>query len=154
MLFNPSSEDLTIREILKGAGGEGATKRLAQRKLDSVCFVNAYCCYANSEVRVQRFKQAAQLAASLGEISKLSQEADASKKQSEADMFKDIAPGALTKVRLKNMDFNNLTVKELSAMAYEYYHVTIPTSGLKKIKVVDKLEEPYKGNKNRLDQVE
>jgi len=84
----------------------------------------------------------------------LSQEADASKKQSEADMFKDIAPGALTKVRLKNMDFNNLTVKELAAMAYEYYHVTIPTSGLKKIKVVDKLEELYKGNKNRLDQVE
>ena len=155
VLFNPSAEDLIICEILKDAGGDGATKRLAQRKLDSVCFVNAYCCYANSEERIKLFKQAAQLAASLGDISKLSQEADATKKKAEADSFKDLAPGALAKVRLKNMDFNKLTIKEMQALAYEYYHVTnvtIPSTGLKKLKV-DKLEEIYKENQDRLDKV-
>ena len=29
-----------------------ATKKMAQRKLDSVSFVNAYCCYANSELEL------------------------------------------------------------------------------------------------------
>ena len=35
LLFNPSLEDLTIREILRDAGGDGAIKKMAQRKLDS-----------------------------------------------------------------------------------------------------------------------
>jgi hypothetical protein len=152
LLFNPSAEDLTIREILKDAGGDGAVKKMAQRKLDSAAFVNAYCCHANSDLRIQRFKQAARLAASLAEITRLTQEADAAKKELEADLLKDTAVPALRKLRSKNMDFNGVTVKELQALAYEYYNEEIPSSGGKKLKV-NKLIELYNKNKARLDSV-
>jgi hypothetical protein len=62
----------------------------------------------------------------------------------------------LSKVRSKDMDFNKFTIKEMQALAYEYYHVTIPFAGLKKLKVdtlKDKLEELYKENKDRLDKL-
>jgi hypothetical protein len=152
LLFNPSAEDLTIREILRDAGGDGAVKKMAQRKLDSVAFVNAFSCYANSELRIKRFKQAARLTASLAEISKLTQEADLAKKGLESDLMKDIAPGALRKLRSKNMDFNSITVKELHALAYEYYNEDLPAAGNKKVKA-DKITELYLKNQARLDQV-
>ena len=155
LLFNPSMEDLSIREILQDAGGDGAIKRMAQRKLDSVAFVNAYCCYANSELRVQRFKQAARLAASIAEIEKLTVEADQKKKQLECDLMADTAPGALQKLRSKGMDFDAITVKELLSIAFVYYPhqcKEMPTSGNKKLKV-DKLSAFYKANQSNLDSV-
>ena len=120
LLFNRPIEDLTIRKILRDAGGDGAVKKMAQRKLDSVAFVNAYCCYANSEVRIKRFKQAARLAASIAEIQRLTIGAEEEKKQLEADLMADTAPGALKKLRSKSMDFASITVKELTTIAYVY----------------------------------
>jgi hypothetical protein len=143
---------LNLREILRDAGGDGALKKMAQRKLDSVAFVNAFSCYANSELRIQRFKQAARLTSSLAEITRLTHEADLAKKDLESDLMKDIAPNALRKLRSKNMDFNAITVKELQALAYEYYNEEVPASGNKKVKV-DKLTELYTKNQGRLDQV-
>ena len=61
-----------------------------------------------------------------------------------------------SKVRLKDMDFNKFTIKEMQALAYEYYHVTVPFAGFRKLKVdtlKDKLEELYKENKDRLDKL-
>lgn len=43
MLLDPAAEHLTMREILKDSGGDGATKKLAKRKLESAGFINAFC---------------------------------------------------------------------------------------------------------------
>jgi hypothetical protein len=156
LLFNPSLEDLTIREIMKDAGGDGAVKKMAQRKLDSAAFVNAYCCYANSETRIKRFEQAARLAASIAEIQKLTIEAEHTKKKLESDMMGDAAPVALARLRSKEMNFNSITVKELVSIAYIYYphkYAEMPTSGNKQLKV-DKLSALYQANKQNLDSVQ
>ena len=42
ILFDPTPEDLAIRNIPKDAVGGGATKRIAQRKLDATGGINAY----------------------------------------------------------------------------------------------------------------
>ena len=41
MLLDPTPEDLTICEILKDCGVDGATKKRAKRKLDSAGFINS-----------------------------------------------------------------------------------------------------------------
>ena len=156
LLFNPSVEDLTTREIFKDAGCDGATKKMAQRKLDSISFVNAYCCYANSELRIKRFKQAARLAASLAQIEKLTAEAEQRKKKLEADLMADVAPDALKKLRSNGMNFDAIIVKELLSIAFIYYphqYAEIPTTGLKKLKV-DKLAALYKSSYNSSDAVQ
>ena len=98
-----------------------ATKKMAQRKLDSVSFVNAYCCYANSELRIKRFKQAARLAASLAQIEKLTAEAEQKKKKLEANLMAGAAPDALRKQRSNGMNFDAIIVKELVSIAYCFY---------------------------------
>eukprot|EP00658_Telonema_sp_P-2_P012432 TRINITY_DN14732_c0_g1_i1.p1 TRINITY_DN14732_c0_g1~~TRINITY_DN14732_c0_g1_i1.p1 ORF type:complete len:128 (-),score=38.41 TRINITY_DN14732_c0_g1_i1:391-774(-) len=54
MLLDPTPEDLIIGNVLNDAGGDGAIKKLAQRKLDDVGFVNAHCCHANTPNSLDR----------------------------------------------------------------------------------------------------
>jgi hypothetical protein len=154
MLLDPTPEDLLIRNVLIDAGGDGATKKLAKRKLDSVGFVNAYSCHANSETRLKRFRQAAQLSDSLAEISQFAQAESAAKKADEADKFKCAAPAALKVLRGRhNNEIGKLKVSELRAIAYEYYNHTIPSSGLLKPAVVEIVTKLYLEKPYRLDQV-
>lgn len=69
LILDPTPEDLTIREIMMDAGGDGATKRLARRKLDAAGAMNSWCCDATDEKRMGRLKAALHLAKSLAEIS-------------------------------------------------------------------------------------
>ena len=39
----PSAQDLTCRELLRDAGGDGATTKLAKRNLDALGYIKAYC---------------------------------------------------------------------------------------------------------------
>jgi hypothetical protein len=136
---------------MRDAGGDGATKRLAKRKLDAVGYVNAHSCYANSDARLKRFRAAAQLAASLAEISRTQQADSAAKKAGESDKLKTVAPAALKKLRSKQMLFEKLTINELRSLAYEYYNQTIVVSV--KVQVVEAVRKLYKDNPNRLENV-
>ena len=52
----------------------------------------------------------------MAHISRLEQAAQKAKKQLEADLYRDVAPMALTKLRSKNMEFVELIVKELNTL--------------------------------------
>ena len=41
MLLDPTPEDLIMREILRDGSGDRATKKMAQRKLDSVGYISS-----------------------------------------------------------------------------------------------------------------
>lgn len=145
MLLNPTREDLTIREILKDCGGEGATKKLAKRKLDAVGFINSDCCEATSDTRKDRLKKAAQLAASLAEIHNLqAAEAAEAKKVLEIDLRSKV-PDAIMKLishiqktGVIHMAFDKLTVAEIQALCVICFVKEKP-NGLKS-KVVTTIE--------------
>ena len=80
-ILDPTLEDVTLREILKDAGGSGATKKLAKRKMDAAGFVNAHCCEVTGEKRQRELNSALELAASLAEIHRAEHEEATSKKQ-------------------------------------------------------------------------
>ena len=92
----------------------------------------------------------------LSTCQKLTVEAEANKKQLEADLMADTAPAALKKLRSKCMVFNSIIVKELLSIAYVYYphqYGEMPQQGNKQAKV-DKLAALYAGNKNNLDSIQ
>lgn len=117
MMMDPSPEDLTIREILKDAGGDGATKKLAKRKLDSVGFINAHCCHANSESRTAELKQSVELAASMAAVKHAEHNEKKKKQETATATVSEMAPAALRKLHAKNMAFTELTVKELQSIS-------------------------------------
>jgi hypothetical protein len=67
MILNPSARDLTCGALMADAGGSGASKNLAKRKLDSVGDTRAHCGVQNDPERIQKLmiKAAAELSSSI-----------------------------------------------------------------------------------------
>jgi len=121
VILDPSIEDLTSREILKDAGGEGATKKLARRKLDSTGFMNNQCFSANSNKRLKIMKAQLELVDTVAQINRAIAAEKAVEKQSKQEKYSTIAPAAILKLRAKDDDFNKLTKNEMAAIAFTYF---------------------------------
>jgi hypothetical protein len=134
MILDPTPADLTMREILKDSGGTGAMKKMVKRKLDSVGYVTAFCEFANDPKKLKRMDEAMNLAASISEITRLEAADVQAKKADEDAELKTVGPVALGKLYQKNLDFNQITVKELRAIAHNYYGQSVGT-GLKAVVV-------------------
>jgi hypothetical protein len=80
-IIAPTAQDLTCRELMKDAGGDGATLKLAKRKLDSLGDIKAHCGLANNTERIRKLQRAATLASSIPHIKRLLEAAG--KKQAE-----------------------------------------------------------------------
>jgi hypothetical protein len=68
VILKASNMDLTMRELMKDAGGQGATLKIAKRKLNSLATMQLHSCMANDETQLQVLKNKYELAASLTEI--------------------------------------------------------------------------------------
>jgi len=64
-ILAPTIQDLSVQAILKDAGGAGATKKLAQRKLNNAGAITNHCGLQNNPERVQKLLAAVKLTASL-----------------------------------------------------------------------------------------
>ena len=84
-----------MQAILKGAGGEGAPKKLAKRKFSTVGAITSHCGLQNRPERVKKLIPALGLTASLAEIPALTK-ANKHKDKSKADTeLLDFAPASL-----------------------------------------------------------
>jgi hypothetical protein len=70
-IFAPTMQDLSVQSILKDAGGVGATKKLAQRKLNNAGAITSHCGLQKHPERVKKLLAAFQLTTSLADISAL-----------------------------------------------------------------------------------
>lgn len=136
VICDPTPEDLTMREIMRDAGGDGAIKKLAQRKLDSSGFINSYSCEANHPRRTARLKAAQQVAASIAEIHRLNEEDKKCKQAELKDDLQASAPAGIQKVIAAQGNVNNakLTIDHMRAIAIVHFMQDIPKG--KKIDVV------------------
>jgi hypothetical protein len=75
--------DLSVHELMKDAGGEGATIHLAQRKLDNLGYIKAHSGLANNDRRLKRLKNEAEMAASMAEIAVVQAAEEKKKKTTE-----------------------------------------------------------------------
>lgn len=128
MLLDPTPEDLIMREILRDASGDRATKKMAQRKLDSVGYITAHAEFASSPAKMKRMKQALELAKSLAEIARIDAAEDKAKKDELDKELLEVAPDAVKKWYAKGKDFSKITIKEQRAIAHKYYKVILSNS--------------------------
>ena len=79
---------------MAGAGGQGAQKNLAKRKLDNIGDVKAYCGIQNDPERIRKLRAVGELAASISEIARAEKAATAAKKIKEVGVFQPAGTGA------------------------------------------------------------
>jgi hypothetical protein len=81
MMMAPTPSDLSRREIMKAAGGTGASQKLAKRKLDMFASIKSHSGVANDPKRLKRMQSQLEMAASLAEISRLDADQKARQKK-------------------------------------------------------------------------
>jgi hypothetical protein len=124
-ILEPTIQDLSVRAILRDAGGEGATKKLAQRKLNNAGAITNHCGLQNHPARVKKLISALELTASLAEISALSKASKEQDKCKAHTELMDLAPSALVKLQSDklNGDASKLTKKEICSLSFRYFGV-------------------------------
>lgn len=131
-MLNPTPEDLALGEIMRAAGGDGATKKEAQRRLDSWGCVQAHSQFANDPSRLAKMKRQLQMAASLAEITRITQNEKAAAATSKEQQLLHAAPGAAQKLKSLNAsDLGRLTKLEICAVARVHYGAQLCSSAPK-----------------------
>jgi hypothetical protein len=147
-IIAPTEQDLTCRELMKDAGGDGATLKLAKRKLDSLGDIKAHCGLANNPERMHKLQRAATLASSISHI-KRSEAANNKQKKAEATVaLHRVAPTALKKLKAKGGDVSKLTVSEIDALLAHYFAAAMP-KGVKPVHI-KALQNAITANPNTL----
>ena len=119
-ILNPTARDMSIREIMKDAGGLGATKKFAKRKLDSVGYVQSECYAITDPKRIARQMSALKLAESVAEINCINHAQAALKRAQEDDELIPIAAASMDKLVKAKMDWSKLTMKEIRSTCLVY----------------------------------
>jgi hypothetical protein len=136
MIFNPSEMDVTARVLMQAAGGSGATMKLATRRLDNVGYIKAHSGLANDPLRLERMNNCNTLAASMAEITRITAACEDKKKKGERANLIACVPGAITKLKLNQMDAMKLTKKERAAVLLIVYGVNV-------VKELGKEKKPF-----------
>ena len=130
-IISPTQQDLTVRSILRDAGGSGATKKLAQRKLNNSGAITSHCGLQNQPERIKKLKDALELTASLAEISAGAKKEKAKVKAKETSGLLQSAAAALQKFVSKGNDLDKLTKKDICAISFRYFGVKLKEVGSK-----------------------
>ena len=108
-----TQHDLTVKSIMADAGGQGAKRKLAARKLNMYGSINSHSGLGNSQEQLEKMRRHQQLAASLAEISRVGAEAKKKKKDYDTEALSAAGPASLFKLRGKAKgDLNVLTMGE------------------------------------------
>jgi hypothetical protein len=97
------------REIMKEAGGDGATMKLSSCRLDHIGQVKLHSGLVKSKEALNAFKNQLTLANSVALIQELEKAAAAKKAADLAETFTSLAPTALVRLSEKNGDVSKLT---------------------------------------------
>ena len=121
VILAPSAQDLTCEALMADAGGMGAQKKLAKRKLENLGDVKAHCGVQNDPERIRKLKATAQLSASISEIARVAKAEKAAKKVKLSSDLLNSGPAALAKLKSKSNDPGKLTKSEIASVALKYF---------------------------------
>ena len=121
----PTQDDLTEGAIMREVGTKTASIRMAQRQLNSLGEVNAYCVYANHPDRIKKLKGIMELAASIDEMKSV----DVAVKKTKAtetmeSLLIHVPPG----MKILRADFSKhaeMTVNQMKGIAHKYMKRTL-----------------------------
>ena len=108
-------------EIRRTAGGDGATLKVAQRRINEFRSIQSHSKVANDLPQLKKMRAALDLASSISQIQQAEAAVSTKKKETKELKLDKIAP--LAAAKLKGMDRTNikLTIDEIQAVATKYY---------------------------------
>ena len=139
-ILAPTLQDLTVRAILKDAGGTGATKKLAARRLNNTGAITNHCGLQNQPERIKLLKSALQLAKSIAEINAGAKKSKLDAKKKADVALLNVAYPALLKYTQKASDVNRLNKNEVCAIAFRFFGTMLKEADKKEI-LVAKLQQ-------------
>jgi hypothetical protein len=150
-ILAPTMLDLSVQSILKDAGGAGAKKKLAQRKLNNAGAITNHCGLQNHPGRVKKLLAAAQLAASLAEISALTKATKEQGKCKADTELMDLAPASLVKLNSEkvNGDLTELSKKEIRAISFHFFGCMYKEANPKPVLVLGRRGSGGRGGRGR-----
>ena len=104
------------RSILKDAGGDGPTQKLATRKLNAIGIIKAHCGIVNDDATLAKMKRQLELAKSISEINVAEKKQAEKKRESETQELIQAGPDAVKKLLSKGRDVSKLIKKEICAV--------------------------------------
>jgi len=134
VIIAPTMADLMVGQILKDAGGDGATKKLAQRKLNNAGAITNHCGLQNHPSRIKKLLAALELTASLAEISALTKANKTKEKWKAGTAMMDLAPAALVKLNGKSAGIvAKLKKNEVCAISFRFFGSMLKESNPKSV---------------------
>jgi hypothetical protein len=137
--IQPSSYDLRRGAILKDYIGNNALRKSAKRKLNSYAYIVGNCGIVNSQENMRRMREQLIMAESVAEISRLEAEDKEVEKRAKHKVHDESAPAAAAKLEAKGRVVDKLTRKEIEAILFRVYNVTLGGSTLRKPDFVNAL---------------
>jgi hypothetical protein len=150
IILKASNRDLTMRELIKDAGGQGATMKIVKCKLNALATIQSHSCTTNDETQLQVLKNKYELAASLAEIDQKDKE-DQQAKKNQALMEKGAkAPDAVAKLAAKGGDVSKLSKLEIVAIFLISYNMHEKDNTHKKEYLLTCCKAAFRGNQEIL----
>jgi hypothetical protein len=125
LVLTPSSRDVTMRELMKDAGGDGATMKIPKRKLNVFGTIQSHSGLANDEKQLKKLKNKHTMAASLAHISRLGKKEAAAKDEDEARKRRQAYDGAIAKLSIKEGDISMLSKLEIASILLVDYQIDV-----------------------------
>ena len=148
VLLDPSPTDFSMHEIIRTTHGEGAKQSMAKRKIDALGNLRGQSGFSNDPKRMKRLENQLLLAQSIGEISKQTTDARASKHSTGTSLLIGKGPDAVAKLKEKGGDASKLTrsMTEIKAVAmYSFGGVELKGDKTGHVSALSKLitSQPY-----------
>jgi hypothetical protein len=122
IILKASNRNLTMHELMKDAGGQGATLKIAKHKLNSLATIQSHSGMANDKRQLHVLKNKYKLTASLAEIDR-QDKADQQAKKNPALMEKRTkARDAIAKLAAKGGKVSKLMKLEIVAIVFVYFN--------------------------------
>ena len=124
-VIRPTTHDLTVGTILHRVGNTASTVRIAQRQLNNLGEINAYCTRTNDVGRLKKLKNVLELAATIGRVKERSATAKKAKPEAADDDLRAKGQSGLAKlVKANTVDpaVAGLYADEIRGVALVHVH--------------------------------
>lgn len=148
-LFVLAWRDLTMHELMKDAGGLGATMKIAKRKLNLYGAIQSHSGLANDEKQLQKLKNKTMLAALIAEIDQRDKNEANAKSEEELKNRCAVHSDAVVKLANNQGNVSKLTKIEIAAILLVGHSIDVgpmTRKANKKEALVARLEERIKAS--------
>ena len=140
-MIQHTSEELCCGAVMRDSFGNRAQCKCTQRKMNLIGAVIGICTVINSEENMEKMRKELEFANVMAEISRLETEDKAEEKNKKDDEIRDNAPAVAKKVEKDPTQVTKLTMKDIDALLYQVYNITLSRSKLRKPDYVKALEK-------------